>query len=78
MRIEGVNHVFFDTPIALGLEPNPQKNHKNIFVSFDQAAAAHGNTRNMYRKYYVHPYLVLKYADGSIKKIHFFNRKRNK
>ncbi|WP_339709161.1 DNA topoisomerase IB [uncultured Kriegella sp.] len=60
--------VFFDTLIDLGYEPNPEKNHKNILLGFDNAAAALGNTRNVCRKYYVHPYLVSKYEDGSIKK----------
>ncbi len=68
--------VFFDSIIDLGLEANPEKNHKNILKGFDNAAVALGNTRNVCRKYYVHPLLVSKYEDGSIKK-YFSSIKKN-
>ncbi|WP_368662433.1 hypothetical protein [Zobellia laminariae] len=40
---------------------------KNLLVGFDAAATALGNTRNVCRKYYVHPVLVTSYEDGSLK-----------
>lgn len=58
--------VFFDTLMDMGIEPDPEKNQKNILIGFDTAAAALGNTRNVCRKYYVHPLLISKYKDGSI------------
>jgi len=60
--------VFFDTLLDFGTEMEEKKQHKNILAAFDTAAVALGNTRNVCRKYYVHPLLVLSYEDGSLTK----------
>jgi len=60
--------VFFDTLMDIGVAKKEKQRHKNILTAFDAAAAALGNTRNVCRKYYVHPFLVASYEDGSIAK----------
>ncbi|OWW26198.1 DNA topoisomerase I [Zobellia sp. OII3] len=60
--------VFFDTLLDLGLAETQKETPKNLLMGFDAAAAALGNTRNVCRKYYVHPVLPTSYEDGSIKK----------
>ncbi|MFS4446541.1 DNA topoisomerase IB [Maribacter sp. 2307UL18-2] len=58
--------VFFDTLLDIGTTEDPKENHGNILKGFDAAAKALGNTRNVCRKYYVHPLLVSSYEDGSL------------
>lgn len=48
-------------------KPNTEKEvKKNILAAFDKTAKELGNTRNVCRKYYVHPLLVKKYETGSL------------
>ena len=61
--------IFFDTVMELGIQQDTKEIHKNVLVGFDAAAKALGNTRNVCRKYYVHPYIVSSYEDGSIQDI---------
>ncbi|AYN68908.1 DNA topoisomerase IB [Euzebyella marina] len=56
--------VFFDTLMHLELPENEKEIHKNVLTGFDAAADALGNTRNVCRKYYVHPLLVSDYENG--------------
>ncbi|OIQ23014.1 DNA topoisomerase IB [Lacinutrix sp. MedPE-SW] len=58
--------VFLDTLYDLGLTKNEKQKDKNILTSFDAAAKALGNTRNVCKKYYVHPILVKSYQDDTI------------
>ena len=58
--------VFFDTLLDLGLTLEEKQKNKNLIQAFDVAARALGNTRNVCRKYYVHPLLTETYNDGSI------------
>ena len=58
--------IFFENLMELGITKDEKIAHKNVLASFDAAADALGNTRNVCRKYYVHPYLVSSYMDGSI------------
>ena len=60
--------VFFDTLMNLGMEEDKKQQHKNMLTGFDAAAKALGNTRNVCRKYYVHPLLVVSYENGSLAK----------
>ncbi|WP_291967816.1 DNA topoisomerase IB [Maribacter sp.] len=41
---------------------------KNIIKAFDDTAKALGNTRNVCKKYYVHPYIVSKYERNELQK----------
>jgi len=58
--------VFFDALMDFGTTLNEQGIQKNILMAFDASAKALGNTRNVCRKYYVHPHIVSSYEDGSI------------
>lgn len=42
----------------IGMGKNEKTQHRNILTGYDAAAAALGNTRNVCRKYYVHPFLL--------------------
>lgn len=58
--------VFFDTLMDIGMVQDEKQRHTNVLSGFDAAAAALGNTRNVCKKYYVHPLLVVSYEDGSM------------
>ncbi|XLS30578.1 DNA topoisomerase IB [Flavobacteriaceae bacterium M23B6Z8] len=58
--------IFFDTLMDIGPEKDEKKQHKNILKGFDAAAKELGNTRNVCRKYYVHPLLVKYYETGEL------------
>ncbi|MBU2948857.1 DNA topoisomerase IB [Zobellia uliginosa] len=60
--------VFFDTLLDVGIAETQKATKSNLLIGFDAAAAALGNTRNVCRKYYVHPVLVTSYEDGSLEK----------
>lgn len=60
--------IFFDTLMDIGPEKDEKKQHKNILVGFDAAAKELGNTRNVCRKYYVHPLVVNYYETGELTK----------
>lgn len=59
--------IFFKTLNDLGISSNEKQSHKNILTGFDAAAKGLGNTRNVCRKYYVHPALIESYRNGTIK-----------
>ncbi|MBC6998133.1 DNA topoisomerase IB [Cytophaga sp. FL35] len=58
--------VFFDSLLELPPAEEEKQLHKNVLAGFDAAAKALGNTRNVCRKYYVHPLLVKEYEEGSL------------
>ncbi len=64
--------IFFEKLMELGISNNKKEIHKNILNAYDAAAEGLGNTRNVCRKYYVHPAIISGYKDGSIEKV--FNR----
>ncbi len=61
--------IFFETLMDLGISTNEKKTDKNILKAYDTAAHSLGNTRNVCRKYYVHPVIVSSYKNQSIKKV---------
>lgn len=58
--------VFFDTLLEMPVVNSEKQVHKNVLAGFDAAANALGNTRNVCRKYYVHPLLVKEYEEGNL------------
>jgi DNA topoisomerase-1 len=65
-RTWGGTSIFFETLFELGLAPTEDTNKTRLLQAFDTAAKALGNTRNVCRKYYVHPVVVHKYTNNSI------------
>jgi len=60
--------LFFDALMDLGTATDKNEKHRNLLRGFDTVAEALGNTRNVCRKYYVHPVLVSCYENDSIEK----------
>ncbi|MCM5661353.1 DNA topoisomerase IB [Galbibacter mesophilus] len=58
--------IFFNTLFNYGIESSETSIKKNILKAYDAAAEGLGNTRNVCRKYYVHPEVVKQYETGSI------------
>src|SRR5690606_18277629 len=65
-RTWGASVIFFNALLELGTAQGETDIQQNLLIAFDAAADALGNTRNVCRKYYVHPVLVSAYRDGSI------------
>ena len=60
--------ICFETLLDLGLATTTKQIHKNCLTAIDAAAKELGNTRNVCKKYYIHPAILKSYEDGSIKK----------
>jgi len=58
--------VFLETLYDIGIEKNDKQKDKNILLALDASAKALGNSRNVCRKYYVHPIILENYIEGSI------------
>ncbi|UOB16722.1 DNA topoisomerase IB [Abyssalbus ytuae] len=58
--------VFFEELLDTGITNNEKEMQSNLVAAYKVAAKALGNTRNVCKKYYVHPYLVSTYQSGSI------------
>ncbi|SEL95250.1 DNA topoisomerase-1 [Aquimarina amphilecti] len=72
--------IFFETLATLGIASTKEETKKNIIRAYDTTAKNLGNTRNVCKKYYVHPRIVTAYEDGSIiKSFHIVqkNKKRD-
>lgn len=67
-RTWAASKIFFETLYNFGIAPSKKEAASNILKAFDAAASGLGNTRNVCRKYYVHPILSEKYIDGSLQK----------
>lgn len=65
-RTWGASKICIETLRKIGLEHDKSKVDKNILFAIDTAAEALGNTRNVLRKYYVHPMITKSYVDRSI------------
>lgn len=57
---------FFNTLSTLKPTNDTAEKSKNLLTAFDSAAKALGNTRNVCRKYYVHPKLVEAYENNTL------------
>lgn len=58
--------IFFETLMDIGIATSEKEKQKNLLEAFDITAKELGNTRNVCRKYYVHPVVIHKYANNSI------------
>ncbi|MGY5352040.1 DNA topoisomerase IB [Wenyingzhuangia sp. IMCC45533] len=58
--------LFFEALHSMGTELDNEKNQKNILAAFDIVASELGNTRNVCRKYYVHPVLIHQYKNHGL------------
>ncbi len=67
-RTWGATVISFEKLKELGVTENKKEIHKNILKAYDAAANGLGNTRNVCRKYYVHPAIIANYEDGSIQR----------
>jgi len=63
--------ICFETLRSFGVEKEEKQQKKNILEAIDLAAKGLGNTRNVSRKYYIHPEIFNRYNDSSISK--YFN-----
>lgn len=60
--------IFFDKLSEFKEPENDKEIKSNILKAYDAAASGLGNTRNVCRKYYVHPMLPEMYEKGELKK----------
>ncbi len=67
-RTWAASKIFFETLHNLEEPETKIAAQKNIFVAYDAAANGLGNTRTVCKSYYIHPVLVEKYENGSLKK----------
>ncbi|GGD81635.1 hypothetical protein GCM10011412_19260 [Maribacter cobaltidurans] len=58
--------VFYETLKDLPRPSSDSQTKKNILKAFDETAKQLGNTRNVCRKYYVHPLVAKKYEMGEL------------
>lgn len=65
-RTWAATNIFFESIYQSGIPENKKSVKKNILKAYDKCANALGNTRNVCRKYYVHPAIVNKYSSGEI------------
>jgi len=65
-RTWGASKIYFDSLKSFGLELQGDNAKKNILSAIDVTSKALGNTRNVVKKYYVHPAITKSYLNGSI------------
>ena len=58
--------IFFDSLMNFSKSSNPKQLHSNLLEAYDEVAKELGNTRNVCRKYYVHPLLPSAYEKGDL------------
>ena len=58
--------IFYESLMEFPKTDDSKVIDKNVLSAFDKTAQELGNTRNVCRKYYVHPYVVKSYKDKSI------------
>ncbi|WP_027394638.1 DNA topoisomerase IB [Aquimarina latercula] len=66
-RTWGATTIVFEQLMEKGVTNSKRKIHQNILAAYDKAAQSLGNTRNVCKKYYVHPAIIAHYVNGSIK-----------
>ena len=67
--------IAFNTLMDFGIEKDENQNKKNRLQAIDVTAKELGNTRNVSRKYYIHPHILKTYKDSSINT--YFNQVEN-
>lgn len=67
-RTWAATNIFFESLANIGIPDKNKIRKKNIVKALDKSAKALGNTRNVCRKYYVHPAVVNKYLTGDIER----------
>lgn len=65
-RTWAASKIFFEALSTLDVPETKSEINSNINYAFDQAAKGLGNTRNVCKKYYVHPALIEKYESGAL------------
>lgn len=58
--------IFFESLMEQDFVTDEKRIKKNILAAFDKTAKALGNSRNVCRKYYVHPLVVRKYEEQEL------------
>lgn len=61
--------IFFESLMEAEPTTEEKELNKNIVTAFDRTAKALGNTRNVSKKYYVHPYVVSQYEQQQLTKV---------
>jgi len=61
--------IFFDSLKSFPKTKDSKTQHANTLKAYDMVAKELGNTRNVCRKYYVHPLLPEEYENGNLDKI---------
>lgn len=61
--------IFFDALMENEPTSEEKEIRSNVLRAFDRTAEALGNTRNVCRKYYVHPYVVSSYEEQKLDKV---------
>jgi len=67
-RTWGATVIAFETLKEKDLTFIDNVKNTNVIQAYDAVAKELGNTRNVCKKYYVHPFVINSYLDGSIKK----------
>ncbi|WP_010523342.1 DNA topoisomerase IB [Aquimarina agarivorans] len=67
-RTWSATQLFFESLATFKVTDKKKKLHKNILEAYDKTAKELGNTRNVCKKYYVHPILPSLYEDGKLQK----------
>ena len=67
--------ISFNTLMDFGIEHDDNQNKKNRLSAIDITAKELGNTRNVSRKYYIHPHILKTYEDSTIDK--YFQKAEN-
>lgn len=65
-RTWAASKIFFETLHEIGYKEDEKENAKAILAAIDYTALSLGNTRSVCRSYYVHPFIVENYENGSI------------
>ncbi|MEL0643488.1 DNA topoisomerase IB [Olleya sp. Ti.3.14] len=68
--------ICFETLKDLGYTENPKLNKENILHAMDVTSSQLGNTRNVCRKYYIHPAIIKNYEEGTI--VNYFESPKKK
>lgn len=68
--------ICFETLKELGYTEDPKLNKEHILHAMDVTSSQLGNTRNVCRKYYIHPAIIKNYEEGTI--VNYFESPKKK